>query len=880
MGRRYKTTATQAARPARLSPQQLVEEDYRQRHAYLGAHGRTKVAHGRIERSISHVNVTSTPECFSVAFTTAEMDESNPYAALLNSGDQAPRRCAEIFQSDIDDQQAQRLFTTRAATIKSNESNLRALMKTYGPKVTRTFTRRTPAKRMALLQAAMPDMPASQYWQLDAIHNSSWWQQAAKKRRRAWLVPYLARDNLSSDPELLIQLLAHRTHFYAEELFVEDLENLRFSLHAGALELAFSRKFVVMSGTQRGSVQACDADQAEPVQRMCVPLAMVVLEAQELLSEFLYKVASTILEDAGTVIQQDALASSCTSTPKSQSMPTKLSLRLSELHDLAKARFEEATDEIILAQTDIEYAHMIVQLSMASNIGRAHEATVRGGKWAAAATYLANTVLHRVKVWGFLAEECEQVLRNSGISIESTPPPKHLEDALACLDLLLSTSIEAQKAQLWERIARQPAFERYFVYDSQRQHLDLIFEAASENSKGTEASDKGAWMYRQDTLFYCLYQLSLDDEDPLSIPSELLHARLDSCLSDDAEKSRIDEALYRLLDDLAAMQDIHRIVRKYTVKAGQLTWSEAAERRPSSAFWRQCAPSHHGREPSEALGIFDQGNIGDVLKAFAECPLPSWDNDRQHYEQLVKKREKLAAFFAGARKNVAAVYRGRGFTPEAVDYHVQLLSQDLSPAYLKTVQNERLILENLLVWVRAEPAAVDETVFKDHDLDSQRPPDTPKTVENPKNKRKSRKGKSQRAAGITRHQERFVDAQPAPTRENVRGSQTVEVKESNLEILTAMLPSASGKRKVGGSARFDEVAAALVSAGMSMSQSKGSAVVFRLGRGGVQDQAKPLIIFHRPHPKPIVSWLLLRAMGKRLNMRFGWEAEHFVGKKR
>lgn len=69
--------------------------------------------------------------------------------------------------------------------------------------------------------------------------------------------------------------------------------------------------------------------------------------------------------------------------------------------------------------------------------------------------------------------------------------------------------------------------------------------------------------------------------------------------------------------------------------------------------------------------------------------------------------------------------------------------------------------------------------------------------------------------------------------------------------------------------------AAMVDAGMTVTQRGGSAVTFR-------DQADGLlsVTVHKPHPDPIINPIMLGSIGKKVRKWLAWDTETFVERKK
>ena len=89
----------------------------------------------------------------------------------------------------------------------------------------------------------------------------------------------------------------------------------------------------------------------------------------------------------------------------------------------------------------------------------------------------------------------------------------------------------------------------------------------------------------------------------------------------------------------------------------------------------------------------------------------------------------------------------------------------------------------------------------------------------------------------------------------------------------------------------------MIDAGCIVTQGSGSAVSFSraIAEAERTDQSNDIlrykggtsringsmtIVFHRPHPEPMIDPIMQQVFGKRLGKRFGWSMERFVEKQR
>jgi hypothetical protein len=97
------------------------------------------------------------------------------------------------------------------------------------------------------------------------------------------------------------------------------------------------------------------------------------------------------------------------------------------------------------------------------------------------------------------------------------------------------------------------------------------------------------------------------------------------------------------------------------------------------------------------------------------------------------------------------------------------------------------------------------------------------------------------------------------------GVSQVAVKKETLDLMSQLFPVGAQDT---GMMRWTHFVQALADAGMTATQSAGSAVTFK-----VLDQS---ITFHKPHPEPEIDAIKLRSFAKRLSKEYGWKGETFV----
>jgi hypothetical protein len=236
-------------------------------------------------------------------------------------------------------------------------------------------------------------------------------------------------------------------------------------------------------------------------------------------------------------------------------------------------------------------------------------------------------------------------------------------------------------------------------------------------------------------------------------------------------------------------------------------------------------------------------------------------------KQMIKAHDNLAKFWDYARK---ARNRGpmQGGSPDVSKSDMlSLMSFDVSPEYLDTVEAMRLRSENedCQDATRKDVKSITHFVQQPWDVCSGNDGAVRRNL--PKKSNASRNDAS--AELEDRLQAMELDQTPMSDVEttSIGGDliSKVAVKKETLDLMAQLLPVEAHDT---GTVRWTQFVQALVDAGMTATQSAGSAVTFK-----VLDQS---ITFHKPHPEPEIEAIKLRIFGKRLSKKYGWKNETFV----
>lgn len=236
-------------------------------------------------------------------------------------------------------------------------------------------------------------------------------------------------------------------------------------------------------------------------------------------------------------------------------------------------------------------------------------------------------------------------------------------------------------------------------------------------------------------------------------------------------------------------------------------------------------------------------------------------------KQMIKAHDHLAKFWECARKAWNLGQMEDGSPDVSKSDMMSLMSFDMSPEHLDTIEAMRLRSddEDYQEATRKDEKSITHFVQQPWDIRLGDDGAVRRTL--PKKSNASRNDGSaevdDRLQMMELDQALVGDIDTASPGADLMLQ--VAVKKETLDLMAQLFPVEVPDT---GTVRWTQFVQALADAGMTATQSAGSAVTFK-----VLDQS---ITFHKPHPEPEIDAIKLRIFGKRLSKKYGWKNETFV----
>ncbi|KAK5680261.1 hypothetical protein LTS10_007188 [Elasticomyces elasticus] len=272
------------------------------------------------------------------------------------------------------DSQAAAATSLFVSSAKKDLALVRQNISTYGDVLQKRWTRRSVKQRASLVLKAMPEAcPENFAWarmQNELARNFSAYLHECRltstgrvksaqklqdlssayehRSRKMHLLPYCDAQTLSEDPMALLSILHHRTNSDAADWVTFDMEQTSLAFEALIACPPYNPHAVVMYGPHYGRLIPWNKQSSHRLDVVGYPRAVIILEAQSALAEFLRTMVDLILKndiDAATLgrSQWDASVAS-----DFQTTPGPLSRRLDAFN--APPQYNIETIERVLAE--------------------------------------------------------------------------------------------------------------------------------------------------------------------------------------------------------------------------------------------------------------------------------------------------------------------------------------------------------------------------------------------------------------------------------------------------------------------------------------------------------------------------------------------------
>lgn len=806
------------------------------------------------------------------------------------------------YLGHLEDTEASDLATKYTISIINDLNFLRNAIQLHGDSLLKRWRRRTSTKRRDLLLQVSPNLQPTNNPLIDLgtrLAGKSMSEQ--EKHRHAYLLPCLNLDCLSADSSNLVKLLHHRASFPPHSWVVYDNAVIQAIWKTGVIREKTAEGCITMSGCHFGHWKALNADEVHRGEAYGAPRALLILEAQSHLLQFLRKVCVAILGDDFAYESRaiDASTSVSLGPINHRSCPKWISLINSEsqpkedvpwrslswfyasvpfspppsfdidiMIEIAQNQASEAQDELWLLQTDPAYFYEVASY---------HEAKwsdftdlrpfSQAEKYSNIAYIMTLKIAIRARDWQWLLDECREVKQlldsSEKMTLDKHLPPRY-SNVLCILRGLLRKNHEYYRKNLMKSVVRSEAFRKTFEVT----HIRDPREPGWEFRLGIK---NWGTLYLTDRTAWCLLQI-IQYESPFSFPPDQVFQHLDEHLrrSPKQESQRIDREINSWISDLAANEAMATILKYHRPKFQ----SKKAEK-------GEVAPHYHKSWLQIFAGEKDVPDTPDTTSLGLDEPIlplkkfkmPSGPKNQAWFQKRDEAHRSLRVLWQAARKAYQMMYELKRVKYRYIEPQLDQMKQGESDEHLQQLELEKQEILSRLNVPKARTYKDDEFV-----------PFATSSIAAPKEELPL----PLREKVKTRPNELADPCSPPPTTASEARPQSTppilyEIQPNCIthRILALLFPEPDDDPNKECLDWLDFVTA-MSEFGFRAEHRGGSAFTFKgdikLPTTTQEDEIRVRsrsINFHMPHPSTEMSPVLLRNMGRRLNRRFGWERAHF-----
>ncbi|KAK5694020.1 hypothetical protein LTR97_009638 [Elasticomyces elasticus] len=789
-------------------------------------------------------------------------------------------RAMSYMHSDAD---ARTLTQTFVTTTDRNLAAVNAKVKEYGDVILKKWKRFSTQQRADIIRKAMPEAYPQNFAQVRMQYDHERKISGALRRgvasmqlgdiarpqsvtllkehsalRKMHLLPYLDVQTLSEDPMNLLSILHYRSSSSPADWVLFDSEKLRVNFNSVNARHAYNPHCVVVYGKHYGKLIPWNKDSAHRQDIMGYPRAVVVLEAQNVLSKFLLTVADLILKPVdnapkGTQQWDLLVESDFQWQQESGSLSRRLdAYRPMPVYDikaivrLLSGRAEAMADELQVMQSDPLYFRSRVQ--QIQNTAFLHNLPEERRRLETITMTLGHIMWHI----GFHTAACQarvvQILqeRYAGQIIIGRPMPEAYAAALLGLQRHLAAVFAGQVTDLNCIQAVSSTFQDYATFTGDgRARCSLTREE----------------MYRKFPLLF--HVVELQDHHQMS-PGPTFHLQaLDYLITRHTNTSKkcIDELLVTHLSSMMVVDDIMTSIQYHRPQLSVLRNGEIL-RNPSGI---DTIPSS---EQESGLLFSWQGSekLWPLLKDFLDLPLPPKKVGLNSLARHRALRQGLEAFWDGVADLVREPQRRPGSIYGGVDMAAELrVSYRHSKEYKEEAVAEDRRLEQTVRELEHEQV---RRLQSGTATSSYVIPQSTSGVDE--------ESAVERVEAKPKIKTRPLTTDTSSMHEIAEQHNDTYPQAIRLKLVVSAKTKAFFDRVFGiftedaGDVDWRALVAAMVDAGCSAIPNTGSEVTFK-----DRDVNRASIVFHRPHDSKIHP-IMLKMMATRLRKRFDWDAETFV----
>jgi hypothetical protein len=518
------------------------------------------------------------------------------------------------------------------------------------------------------------------------------------------------------------------------------------------------------------------------------------------------------------------------------------------LISICEVRMNAVGDHLSFLQTDPAYMRRWVRVLQEGHVFQLASSDSKGG------SIFCSLMKEIVGFWWWkwVKSECEYVhslqVRFRDSIHQGQRLPIVYDKALGALELLLVNQVIGRGKELAGEFPQRPGFRDKYVFTPTEQP-----GAWKVTPKGDETTIE---VYTGKPLVWCLHQLTGEPDRQQNFDHGMLYAFLEDFLNTAPyeEKKRIDEQVLGPVSDLAAYYEMLAAVRLHRPQNHFSITSEVMDGEDREA-WRA---KEVLRRPMP-FSSPEMRRVGSALFKeinYAQPPTKSLER----MQQTKATRATIEKFWREIRTMMGSLLKGSRFDDEYVSSLLQIISANLDPAYIETVQleEERILTALHALTLKPIPSqeATAQTEWGTSHIGEKNNAISTKTKTKIKIKT--------RALGREPLPEAPQIEEAAP--EDEKKQQKLPATKRALKIFRQMF--AVDAEDAAKGIDWATFVRAMSDVGFVVREAGGSAVAFE------KDDGK--IVFHKPHPETEIDSIMLHIMGKRMTKWFGWSRELFV----
>lgn len=724
-----------------------------------------------------------------------------------------------------------------------------------------------------------------------------------------WFLPYLDTESLSRSALPFLSLLNSRTQYKPHQWALFDKMNIVAAEYFNIIPGQYNPKCISLHPDDYGRLRDWDQKLAHQQVILGYNQGIFVLTAQSRMMGFLRKVVDALLCDiqdrhgpgeATNHIERGTKKHQSSHNQEKWLQLIKNGFSTFGLHPAVswssythqhlvapphadpvllsnkiRAVYQNAMDGLWALQTDPGAVQVAVKELCSCLYFRYLD---RKKEWDRIADEVILSPIRREMLWRQTLKECDRMLAAHKCFEEDASDENRLRFDLSLMILQDCCSEQLAWAiqDLNYSLPYQPGFEKNYEWKR------------GSSGKHKEPQIHAKDWFAHDPLFWSLdcccndpyRELNCDPVVYLRVFDEILHN------ASDRERRRVSSSFITLVGDVAAIDEVRTAIQCTSgINRNALTEFRADPRFRVEKRERHELSQTFIKVRNEVLDVQDLCSAAaPALKELCtQHPWPKGSTTLETAQRAADARDVLAQMWEKIRGVFRLAVIKNSMNGTVAKEYLQVWSHDLSEEYRSLRQTEqgeaKAALKAKIEYrdrLRAANSALLQRPKTMAGMDSMTPQNQRYAVlrEISINKPKIKThGESDNAALFS------TSADLSTSVSAQVDVQRIKVKLASLALLRQMFPlgksfndssSPDAARTEVRSWKWQHFVDVMMDTGFNVSQGSGSAVSFEHSSG------KGRIVFHQPHPQPIIDPVMLRFMGRRMNRWFGWQRETFV----